>query len=425
MRAGPLCLLLAALAAPASQPTFRSRVELLRIDVTVVDRGGAPVTDLGASDFAVKVDGQPRTVAFARFYGPETAEPAASAIAGAPLYADNTAGARGRVLVLVADLDSLTPGYEKVFFDTAASLVDRLGPTDSVGLVLVPGKGVEITRDHARVRKMLATARGSANAMNREHAIAIREAEGFFRNDRRVIDDVVARECPPDDRACPRELDREAREILNAADRQIRNMVTTLTDLHARLAHIDAPRTIVVLSAGLPYRQDNDSYFRDLERRAARSGAATYIVQLQQPETDASQRGRPGTATASPADLAEGLSRVGGATDASTHLAVGRAAGLFDRIRTEIVHTYQLGIESAAADADGKAHAIEVRTTRPNVVVRARRELVLEKDARPPRTVADVMALPPGLSETPLPSASTTREARMRRRSRSWSLSRA
>ena len=71
MRFSALSLVVATLWAQSSQPTFRSRVDLLRVDVTVVDKSGAPISDLGAGDFLVKVDGQPRTVSFARFYGPQ------------------------------------------------------------------------------------------------------------------------------------------------------------------------------------------------------------------------------------------------------------------------------------------------------------------------------------------------------------------
>jgi len=402
MRFGAPSLLLAALVAQSSQPPFRSRVDLLRVDVTVVDKSGAPIGDLGAGDFLVKVDGQPRTVAFARFYGPQADQPAAGVNAAPPSFADNTTGAaHGRIVIVVADLESMTPGYEKVFFETAGSLIDRLGPEDSVGLILVPGKGIDLTRDHARVRQVLADARGSAST-TREHLITVREAEAFVRNDQRAIREVVDRECRPDDRMCPRDLDREAREILNEADQHTRHLATTLTELNTRIAHIDAPRTVVVLSAGLPYRQENDLYFRDLKRRSAESGTATYIVQLYQPETDASQQGKPGAATLLSADLAAGLSNLAAATDGSIHLGIGRARGVFDRIQTEIVHTYQLGVESAAADGDGKAHTIEVRVTRPAATVRSRREFVISKDARPVRTVAEAMALPPGLSEKPL-----------------------
>jgi VWFA-related protein len=402
MRFSALSLVVATLWAQSSQPTFRSRVDLLRVDVTVVDKSGAPISDLGAGDFLIKVDGQPRTVSFARFYGPQPEKSSAGVNAAPASFADNTTGSEhGRIVILVADLESMTPGYEKVFFETAGSLIDRLGPEDSVGLILVPTKGVELTRDRARVRTVLATARGSAST-NREHAIAVREAEGFFRNDRRIIGDVIERECRSGDQMCAKDLDREAREILNEAGQHIRHLVTTLTELNTRIGHIDAPRTVVVLSAGLPYREDSDSYFRDLKRRSAESGITTYIVQLYQPDTDASQRGKPGTATLLSTDLAEGLSYLAGATDGSIHFAVGRAGDVFDRIQTEIVHTYQLGVESVAADGDGKAHTIEVRVKRPAAAVRTRSEFVISKGARPVRTVADAMALPPGLSETPL-----------------------
>ena len=403
MRLGAVSLLAAALVAQSSQPTFRSRVDLLRVDVTVVDGSGAPISDLRAGDFLIRIDGQPRPVSFARFYGPEAETSAAGVNAVTTSFADNATGAtHGRIVILVVDLESMTPGYEKVFLETAGSLIDRLGPRDSAGLILLPAKGIELTRDHARVRKALANARGSAAPNHREHAIGVREAEAFFRSDQRVIREVAERECRPDDQACPRDLDREARDILNEADRRIRNLVTTLTELNTRIAHLDVPRTVVVLSAGLPYRQESDSYFRDLKRRAAASGVTTYIVQLARPETDASQQGKPGTATLASTDLAEGLSNLARATDGSLHFGVGRTGGVFDRIRTEIGHTYQLGVDSVPADADGKAHRIEVQVNRPAAAVRTRSEFVISNDVRPRRTVADAMALPPGLSETPL-----------------------
>ena len=59
MRFGVPSLLLATLVAQSSQPTFRSRIDLLRVDVTVMDKSGAPITDLAAGDFLVTVDGQP------------------------------------------------------------------------------------------------------------------------------------------------------------------------------------------------------------------------------------------------------------------------------------------------------------------------------------------------------------------------------
>jgi VWFA-related protein len=391
-----------ALLTAQSQPTFRAQVELLRLDVSVVDKSGQPISDLQTGDFIVKVDGKPRTVSFSRFYSSDGAPAAAAPTDAPPSFADNHTATQGRVVVVVVDLESMTPGYEKLVLDTAGSLVDRLGPADSVGLILIPGKGIELTRDHARVRDALQRARGFATASDRRHVLSMREADSIMRDDKRVLDEVVQRECAPSDRACSTDIDREARQLLTDADQHVRTLLTTLAELNGHLAGIDSPRTLVVLSAGLPYRADTDSYFRDLRRRASESGTTTYIVQLDQPETDASSVGKPGTGSLPRGDLTEGLSNLAGATGGSLHSGIGRAVGVFDRIRAEIVHSYQLGVDSVPADADGKTHRIEVQVRREGAVVRARSEFITAKAAPVHRTAADALLLPPGLAEVPL-----------------------
>jgi hypothetical protein len=43
-------------------PTFRSGVELIQLDVSVLDKDRRPVQGLTAADFTVLVDGQPRPI---------------------------------------------------------------------------------------------------------------------------------------------------------------------------------------------------------------------------------------------------------------------------------------------------------------------------------------------------------------------------
>src|SRR5258705_5612009 len=52
----------AASAAGAQQPTFRTGVDVITVDVGAVDSRGQPVTDLHAPEFTVKIDGQVRRV---------------------------------------------------------------------------------------------------------------------------------------------------------------------------------------------------------------------------------------------------------------------------------------------------------------------------------------------------------------------------
>ena len=89
----------------------------------------------------------------------------------------------------------MTPGYEKVLLQTASTLVDRLGPRDAVGLLAIPGKGVEISRDRARVREALKGLRGTPSHTFQTHVISMREARAFETGDSRVISEVVEREC--------------------------------------------------------------------------------------------------------------------------------------------------------------------------------------------------------------------------------------
>ena len=52
---------------PPQPPTFRTEANLVRVDVTVVDRDGEPVTALGADDFTVEEDGVVQAVQSFKF----------------------------------------------------------------------------------------------------------------------------------------------------------------------------------------------------------------------------------------------------------------------------------------------------------------------------------------------------------------------
>jgi hypothetical protein len=61
MRSAIAVCVFVALAAAVSgqQPTFRSGVDLIAVDVHVIDRSGAPVVDIPAGQFPVTIDGGP------------------------------------------------------------------------------------------------------------------------------------------------------------------------------------------------------------------------------------------------------------------------------------------------------------------------------------------------------------------------------
>ena len=86
-----------------SQPSFRGGIDLIRLDVSVVDKAGLPVKTLRAEDFVVRVDGSARAVSFARFYGPDE-----GLVRPASAFATNVNREPGRLVIFVVDLEHQT-----------------------------------------------------------------------------------------------------------------------------------------------------------------------------------------------------------------------------------------------------------------------------------------------------------------------------
>jgi VWFA-related protein len=399
---------IAALAALQSQPPFRTGIDLLRLDVSVVDDAGRPVQNLRAEDFEVRVSGQPRKVTTARFFGPDERIRPVSAPPAA--FADNTSTPPGRIVVIVVDLESMNAGYGKLVLDTAGQMIDRLGPSDAAGLVLIPGRGIELTREHARVREGLTRLTGFAPKLFQRHVIAVREAEALQRLDSRVMREVVERECRAYEPECPRELRQEANQILVEAERRTQTLLSALATLNTRMQPLEAPKTIVLLSAGLPVLQESVTHFTNLQKRVAETGTMMYVVQLEQPETDASSQRMAGAGSLPRADLAAGLATIASNTGGRLFNSVGKATGVFERIQQELTSSYQLGVELQPEDADGQPHEIAVQLLRPGLTARTRKEFIVASKPRAPRTPVEALAHPTDFVELPLAvSAYSTR----------------
>jgi len=109
--------------APAQQaPTFRSGVDLVTVDVTVLSRGGEPVPSLNAGDFTLLVDGAPRPIVSVRRVEASRALPPDAIDArpeDAPAPAVDTAARRR--FVLVVDRDHLYAGEGQQMLQAAAT----------------------------------------------------------------------------------------------------------------------------------------------------------------------------------------------------------------------------------------------------------------------------------------------------------------
>src|SRR5262245_27787930 len=129
----------AVLAAQQQQtpPAFRSGVELVILNVTVVDKDGQPVRGLTAADFTVTLDGQVRPVRALDFLefgasgGSDVAVTRQTTNTRVPGAAANRGG---RIIVLLIDDLSSKPGLAKGLSVAAERLLARLDPGDLVGI---------------------------------------------------------------------------------------------------------------------------------------------------------------------------------------------------------------------------------------------------------------------------------------------------
>ncbi len=144
---------------PAQQPIFRAKVNLVRVDVSVMDRKGEPLDNLQASDFAVKEDGLPQTVETVQFVKLNGTLPPGlkeSIEIRSPQHAAVEA-AKEDVRLFVLFLDDYhvdkSPQVMIPLRRTLKAFVEKLGPYDLVAVMnpLTPLTHIEFTRDRNKV----------------------------------------------------------------------------------------------------------------------------------------------------------------------------------------------------------------------------------------------------------------------------------
>ena len=370
-------------------PVFRAKVEALVVEASVLDRDGKPVTDLSASDFTVTLDGKPRRVRDARFFGDGNVEVVTRAESPVPGPVTQSSE-DGRIVVFVVDRDSIAPGNEKVVLDAAARVVEGLRPADAAGVMLLPGDSVHLTRNRVLTRLALSRATGSRPRIqqSRDYNITWDEALGFDRRDPRVMGEVIERECPdvrqPEDATgavitrnpCPPELESYAREFLLTGRFRTQSVLANLTLLAKQLAPMRGPKQIVFLSGGFPFGQDLLAEYNRFAAQAADAQITFYAVHLDGAGADVTIAKQSQASAFGGRDFASGMGTVATMTGGAFFSAGGSANGIFDRVRTEMNNFYELAVEMEGNDNAAASFAIEVKVSRPGVTIRNRRRVL-------------------------------------------------
>ena len=162
--------------APPQQPipTFRSGVDVVLLDVTVLDKDRRPVRGLKADDFTILEDGKPQPVV--SFEELDSPEPDGSLVPWmrevAPDVRTNAAEDR-RIVLLLLDDANINFRYTQSVREIGRRVVDQLGAGDQVAVIFTGNnaKSQEFTTDRAVLRK--AVERYADTAIPRENGMPL------------------------------------------------------------------------------------------------------------------------------------------------------------------------------------------------------------------------------------------------------------
>jgi VWFA-related protein len=410
--------LVAAQERPIQGPTFRTGVDLVAVDVSVVDRNGKPVDDLLPPDFVVKIDGTTRRVVSADLVKVDVEygrKPRVDKTESPSLYTSNLTPPTGRRIVIAIDQVRIGPGALRPVLDAASSFLDRLTPLDQVGLVAFPDPGVRVdfTNDKVRLRRGLQRLVGHApRTSTRRHAISVSEAIAIQeRGDVRTFTDVVARECQAsrderDNDRCSREIDLESMEVLQAAQDDSEMSRRGLELLLQQLAKVEGPKLMILLSEGFLADELEQQSLVTLAGEA-RTSINVMLVDLRQTDVTSNTR-RPNEAQDRRLNV-QSLEGIAAMSRGSLFRIAGSGEPTFDRLASEISAYYILGVEQQPSDSAGNRHRIDVEVRRKDVTIRSRQAFVLSPARlatrareKPEESLREVLASPFAVSGLPM-----------------------
>lgn len=380
------------LAQDPQPPKIRSGVELVAVDVHVVDRNGNPLADLKREDFEVAIGGRVRRVLSAQLVSYAPGATAAAPAADAPQPAGGeTAPRPRRMYVLAVDEHSLHISNAVAAVKAGERFIDRLQPDDLVGLYAYPTGTArhDLTNDHASVRRAIAGITGLYDEQTSRFNLSPTEAIDIASNDRDAVMTVLRRECGTGAMGCTQtDIRNEAISMTGGLEMRVSQSVGGLRALVRSLGAIPGRKTLVMVSGGListdrgTGRANMTAEISGLGREAAEANLSVFALHLDWSFLEAVS-GRRGLRLSYFRDsnmAATGLEMVAGTAGGSVFRVQGTSPdAAFDRVLRETSAHYLLGIDVAAEDRDGSAHAIRVKVKRRGATVRSRTSVIIPR----------------------------------------------
>jgi VWFA-related protein len=376
----------------AQPPVFRTGVELVMVDVQVIDRKGQPITGLKPEQFEVQIDGKRRKVVSAQLIDaasgtvhPQSAPQPEGAAPSKPIDA-------GTLYIVAVDQGSFRALNAPSAIHALNEFIKRLSPNDYMGIVAYPPPGIVIdpTRDRAVLTAAVPKVVGFTNVPQpRRFQYSLSDALDATSRDTEARSRAIQRNCPPNDMACPVQLEMEMAEVVTALEAQSVRSLDGMRGVIRMAQSIEGRRkTLVVISAGVPTgdRTGGRLYMRthasEVGREAAAAGLLLYTLHLNNSFLDAFSPQAPSvsqTLMRETGIYARGLDVFNGAAG-GTLMEVNTGSDFaIERMMRETSAYYLLGVEPEAADRDGERHLIRVRVNQRGSSIRNRPSVVIPK----------------------------------------------
>jgi len=409
------------------QPVFRTGVDLLTVDATVVDRDGRQITDLTPGEFIIEVDGKPRPVVSAEYVKlvddtpvPIGAKPPApTAAPDDAFFSSNTrAITQGRQILILVDEGNIRLGQGRLIMRSAAKFVDGLHASDRLAMVAIPqGRLVDFTTNHERVREALLATVGRATPFKGRFFMSLSEAIATVEgSDSSLRNQLILRECaavlssPVELTRCEIEVEQEAGEYVNHQRLQTSTSIRGMREVLRSLAGLEGPKSVILISEGLVL----EGLGSDVDEIAAIAGdvrANLDVLLLDVPAVDVSMAQRPTTPREDREREVQGLESLAGMARGALHRIIASGDYAFGRIQRSMSGHYLIGVEARPADRDGKRHRIEVKSTRRGLTVYSRRGFLASTSptaTSPADAVGKALRAPLTINDVPMRFATWT-----------------